>query len=315
MPNLEAFVDFNPEKDIPSLAQKVIFVTGGTAGLGKASVLALAKHEPAHIYFSGRNAEAAKSLVDEVRSISPSVGMTFVKMDMTSLASVKQACNAKFSHNRLDLLICNAGVMFIPPGLSQDGFENHFAINHLAHAMIIQQLLPVMAKTATMPNSDVRIVSLTSTGWMAHPWHGVIFSTLRTTQEGFMGASYRYGQSKLANIIYPAELARQYPDSKINFVSVHPGASHTDLTTTISFGHKIMMKIIFWFLGVSLMEVAQGRLSQLWAAAGAKKEQLVNGGYYMPVGRLSNDRLDKTARSEQLAKELWTYTEDVLAKF
>jgi NAD(P)-dependent dehydrogenase (short-subunit alcohol dehydrogenase family) len=88
---------------------------------------------------------------------------------------------------------CNAGVMFIPPGLSEDDFENHFAINHLAHAMIIQQLLPIMTNTAQLPNSDVRIVSLASTGWMAHPWHGVAFSTLRTTQEGFMGSSYRYG--------------------------------------------------------------------------------------------------------------------------
>jgi hypothetical protein len=76
-----------------------------------------------------------------------------------------------------------------------------------------------------------------------------------------------------------------------------------------------MMKIIFFFLGVSFMEIEQGRLSQLWAAAGAKKDELVNGGYYMPVGRLSNDRLDKTAKSTKLADELWTYTQDVLAKF
>jgi NAD(P)-dependent dehydrogenase (short-subunit alcohol dehydrogenase family) len=83
--------------------------------------------------------------------------------------------------------------MFIPPGLSEDGFEKHFAINHLAHAMIIQQLLPVMAKAAEMPNSDVRLVLLTSTAWMSHPWHGITFSTLRTPQTGFMGGIYRYG--------------------------------------------------------------------------------------------------------------------------
>lgn len=83
--------------------------------------------------------------------------------------------------------------MFIPPGLSSDGFENHFAINHLAHAMIIQQLLPVMIKTAQLPNSDVRLLSLTSTAWMSHPFDGVTFSTLRTPQKGFMGSSFRYG--------------------------------------------------------------------------------------------------------------------------
>lgn len=75
------------------------------------------------------------------------------------------------------------------------------------------------------------------------------------------------------------------------------------------------MAIVFWFLGVSIMEEKQGRLSQLWAAAGAKKDELVNGGFYMPIGRLSDDRLDKTAKSPELGSELWTYTQDVLAKF
>lgn len=64
-----------------------------------------------------------------------------------------------------------------------------------------------------------------------------------------------------------------------------------------------------------MMEEDQGRLSQLWAAAGARNDQLVNGGFYMPVGRWSDDRLDETAKSLELAQRLWTYTQDVLAKF
>jgi NAD(P)-dependent dehydrogenase (short-subunit alcohol dehydrogenase family) len=122
-------------------------------------------------------------------------------------------------------------------------------------------------------------------------------------------------QAKLANILYAAEFARRYPDSKIKSVSVHPGGVNTDLTTTISFAHRLLVRIVFFFMRVTFMEIDQGRLSQLWAAAGATKEQLVNGGYYMPVGRLSNDRLDKTAKSLKLAGDLWAYTQDVLAKF
>jgi NAD(P)-dependent dehydrogenase (short-subunit alcohol dehydrogenase family) len=155
-------------------------------------VVALAKHSPTQIYFSGRNAEAAKSLISEVKNLNSTVGMTFIKMDMESLSSVKRAC-CQFSHGRLDILMCNAGVMFIPPSLSQDGFEQHFAINHLAHAMIIEQLLPIMEKTAENPGSDVRLISLTSTAWMSHPMQGVTFPTLTTPQKGFMGASFRYG--------------------------------------------------------------------------------------------------------------------------
>jgi hypothetical protein len=72
--------------------------------MGKASVLALARHNPAHIYFSGRNTESAKSLVANVQKSNPLVGITFVKMDMASLAFVKRACTTDFTHNRLDLI-------------------------------------------------------------------------------------------------------------------------------------------------------------------------------------------------------------------
>ncbi|RAO66617.1 uncharacterized protein BHQ10_002629 [Talaromyces amestolkiae] len=314
MPNLEQYVNFNPEKEIPELDGKVIFITGGTSGLGRASVIALAKHNPAHIYFTGRNNKAAQELIDEVQTGKPSVKLTFVKMDMTSLVSVKEACK-EFVHDRLDVLMCNAGVMFIPAGVSKDGFELHFAINHLAHAMIIQELMPVLKNTASQPNSDVRVLCLTSTAWKGHSSDGITFSTIRTPQKGFMGSSFRYAQSKLANIMYAAELARQYPNTNIKFISVHPGAVNTHLTTSIPWHLRLITSIVLLFMGVTFIEEDQGRLSQLWAAAGAKENELVNGGFYMPVGRFCNDRLDKTANSTELSQRLWTFTADVLSKF
>ncbi|KAI0384866.1 oxidoreductase [Hypomontagnella monticulosa] len=313
MPAMSGFVNFDPEKDIPSLQGQVIFVTGGTSGLGRASVEALAKHDPAHIYFTGRNTQAGDSLIAEVKETNPSVGMTFVKMDMNSLSSVKKAC-AGFTHDRLDLLMCNAGIMDKPPAVSDDGFEIHFAVNHLAHAMIIRQLLPVMAKTAELPNSDVRLIALTSAGWRGHPRNGISFSTIRSKQEDLtlLGFNLRYGQSKLANIIYAAEIARRYP--KIKSVSVHPGVVATDLVNTLSPMRKAFVLTTNKLLGGELWDEKKGRLSQLWVAAGAKRDELVNGAYYMPVGVLSNDKLDKTAKSEELARELWSWTDDVLAK-
>lgn len=83
--------------------------------------------------------------------------------------------------------------MYQPSGVSVDGYETHFATNHLAHGMIIQQLLPTMLKTAELPGSDVRIVALTSLGWMLHPRGGILFDTIRTAQEGIFGAEFQYG--------------------------------------------------------------------------------------------------------------------------
>ncbi|KAI1411225.1 oxidoreductase [Hypoxylon sp. FL1857] len=313
MPTMSGFVNFNPEKDIPSLRDRVIFVTGGTAGLGRASVEALAKHEPAHIYFTGRNEQAGESLIAEVKKTNPSVGLTFLKMDMASLSAVKKAC-AQFSHERLDLLMCNAGIMDKPPALSEEGYEIHFAVNHLAHAMIIQQLLPVMLRTAELPNADVRLIILTSVGWQFHPKNGIAFDTLQTKQEGLtiLGFQQRYGQSKLANVLYAAEFARRYPSIKA--VSAHPGVVATDLVNTLPPARKAFVYVVNWLMGVSVVDEMKGRMSQLWVAAGAKRDELVNGAYYMPVGVMSNDKLNRTAKSEDLARKLWTYTEDVLSK-
>jgi len=89
--------------------------------------------------------------------------------------------------------MCNAGIMASPPALSKDGYEIQFATNHLGHAMLIQELLPLMLTTAKSPSSDVRIVCLTSDGWKGHPANGVSFSTIKTTQDGAFGGWIRYG--------------------------------------------------------------------------------------------------------------------------
>lgn len=119
-------------------------------------------------------------------------------------------------------------------------------------------------------------------------------------------------QSKLANIMYAAEVARRYPNIKA--VSVHPGVVSTDLVQGLPPMRRIFVLSTNRLLGGELWDEKKGRLSQLWVAAGAKREQLVNGAYYMPVGVLSNDKLDKTAKDEALARELWSWTNDVLAK-
>ncbi|KAH8882957.1 NAD(P)-binding protein [Thozetella sp. PMI_491] len=309
MPAMSGFVNWTAEKDLPSFKGKVLFVTGATAGLGRESVLALAKRNPDHIYFTGRNAKAGASLIEAVGKIDPAVGVTFLELDMTSLPSVKSAM-AKFTHDRLDILMCNAGIMAAPPELTKDGFELQFGVNHLAHAMIIDQLLPVLQRTADLPNSDVRIISLTSEGWSGHPAGGVIFDKLRTPMEMFFGSWIRYGQSKFANIVYAAELARRYP--KILAVSVHPGVVSTGLVTNLNPVKKSFVHVSNLFLGRFLMEPEQGAYSQLWLT-GVERDKIVPGGYYKPIGVLS--KTDKTAESPEVAAKLWEWTHEALAGF
>lgn len=120
-------------------------------------------------------------------------------------------------------------------------------------------------------------------------------------------------QSKFASIIQVAELARRHPT--ITSVVVHPGVVETELVTTLPPLRRKLVEISSRILIGRMMTPEQGRLSQLWAAAGASKNDLQNGAYYMPVGVLSNGKLDKPAKDEVLAKKLYEWTEEVLAKY
>jgi NAD(P)-dependent dehydrogenase (short-subunit alcohol dehydrogenase family) len=289
-------MNFNPDNDIPPLTGKVILITGGTffstlqaffltlhqlrplligtGGLGKGSVLALAKHDPDHIYFTGRNVQRAQAVIAEAQKAIPGSRLTFLQCDFASLAATKAGMQM-FALDRLDVLVCNAGVMAQPAQTSKDGYEIQFATNHLAHALLIKLLLPIMLQTAELHGSDVRIITLTSVGWRGYPKGGVVFQTLNSTQDfGALGPWRRYGQSKLANILYAAELARQHP--QLTCVSVHPGVVATDLVNTLGVRDKLMVYAgNKWKLNTE----SEGVLNQLWAATTADRAKLVNGAF------------------------------------
>ncbi|KAL0571555.1 hypothetical protein V5O48_010404, partial [Marasmius crinis-equi] len=229
---------FDPKKDVPDLTGKVFFVTGGTwfssstpnstttddtgtSGVGKETVLLLSQHQPEHIFFSGRDSRKADSVIEEAKAIAPNAQVTFIQCDLASLESVKEAA-AQFTSlsSRLDVLVCNAGIMAVPAALTKDGYEVQFGTNHVGHALLIKLLMPSLLRTADEPQSDVRIIILSSVGHRFHPSGGIRFDTLREP-DTIGNAGLRYGQSKLANVLYAKELARRYP--KITSVAVHPG--------------------------------------------------------------------------------------------
>ncbi|OHE99712.1 short-chain dehydrogenase/reductase family Oxidoreductase [Colletotrichum orchidophilum] len=336
----------------PRILQHTTNNPTGTAGLGKSTILALLAHNPSHIYFSGRSHSSAKVLIETAaaaaassssspssKSSTPTTDtttttitattttatiqppLTFVPLDQTSLPSIRAAIKQHFTHTRLDILINNAGIMAGAPSLSADGYEIQFATNHLGHAMLVRELLPVLQRTADgtlssgddgEPPADVRIVNLTSVGYQAHPSDGISFATLKTTQAGppVLGQWIRYGQSKLANILYTRELARRHP--KITTVAVHPGVVGTGLVTNQGRLNRLLVYLPNKLMGSPVLTPEQGCWNQVWAAAAAKKTDLVNGGFYMPVGHLADDKLDKTATDDELAGTLWRWTQDVL---
>ncbi|CAI4213532.1 unnamed protein product [Parascedosporium putredinis] len=103
-----------------------------------------------------------------------SVPVTFLQCDLGSAASVREAAD-KFlaaSSSRLDVLVANAGVMSVPPGLTADGHEVQWGTNFFGHAVLIHLLLPAMVRTAELPGADVRLLLATSQGHGLHPVRG-----------------------------------------------------------------------------------------------------------------------------------------------
>lgn len=290
---------------IPDLSGKVVFITGGTAGLGKSSIAELAKHNPAHIYFSGRNSNNASRVIEEIETKVPNAQLTFIPCDLASFASIDEAGKLFASKSqRLDILICNAGIMAVPADVTTDGYEIQFGTNHLGHALLIKHLLPTMLKTSEA-YGDARIVSVTSMGFRGALSPGIRFNDLKSKQDILVGGRWiRYFQSKLANILYASEIARRCPS--ISVAAVHPGIIKTDLLNSLGLAERTLVAVIT--IG-TILTLEQGVQNQLWAATVDKKD-LQSGAYYEPVGQLGKP--SKYSQDKHLATELWDWTQKQL---
>ena len=246
----------------------------------------------------------------DVQSAHPAVRTTYLECDQTSLRSVEAAAQ-KFlaTAPQLDTLICNAGIMAKDAALTKDGYELHFGINHVAHALLIKMLLPALEKTAQQ-GGDARVVFLSSVGFRFTPPGGIVFDQLKTTQDmWFAGRWRRYGQSKLASVVYAAELARRHP--KVTTASVHPGViGETNLwNTELSLPNKLLL----WAGTVGqAVPTSEGVKNTFWAATTAR-QNLSSGGYYEPIGKVGKPTTD--SESPELRERLWNWTQKELEPF
>jgi NAD(P)-dependent dehydrogenase (short-subunit alcohol dehydrogenase family) len=201
--------------------------------------------------------------------------------------------------------------MASPYSLTKEGYEIQFGTNHLGHALLTKLLLPVMLETAKQPGADVRIVTLSSMGHHIAPSEGIMFDQHALEKQNTWR---RYGASKLANILYTRSLATHYP--QLTCVSLHPGVILTDLFNNLR--SNPFMTVGLWLYGLIGMflpghyrSAVDGAKNQTWAAT-VKKEELVNGGFYKPIGTLNGG--SKWARDEGLQGRLWEWTEGELER-
>jgi NAD(P)-dependent dehydrogenase (short-subunit alcohol dehydrogenase family) len=260
--------------DIPDQSGRVVVVTGANGGLGLETARALAA-AGAHVVMAARDPEKTAAAEKSIRETHPSALLEIVPLDLGSLASVKQAAGRILAaHDRIDLLVNNAGVMACPERRTLDGFEMQFGVNHLGHFAFTAHLLPALLRAPA-----ARVVSVTST---AHHM-GRAVDPDNPHLRGNYGAWKAYGQSKLANFHFALGLQRRFEAAGVAAASLvaHPGLSDTGLqaTSVDASGGGATQRFFHVLARRTGMTAARGALPQLRAATDPKAK---GGEFYGP---------------------------------
>lgn len=296
------------------LVGKRILVTGVSSGIGFEVARALAAHG-AHVVGTVRNREKGENVAVPIKEAAKDSGgeLELVELDLASLRSIRDCADGLRSDGRpLDVIIANAGILGVPFGQTEDGFEMHFGTNYLGHFALLQQIAPLLSVGG-------RLVATSS---QAH----------RTTDVDIADPNFErrpydkwvaYAQSKTANALWAVEFDRRHRHRGIRAASVEPGMSATNVARVLSEDEKQEI-----FSGVhkaraeanlpakEMKSAAQAAATTVWAAIVAGAEQIA--GRYIedcavtPVNDTPNpfaDGVRSYALDADKAKRLWTKSE------
>jgi NAD(P)-dependent dehydrogenase (short-subunit alcohol dehydrogenase family) len=266
-------------------SDKTIMITGCSSGIGVETAKALFE-TGATLYLTARNLSKAKSALG---SLVESERVHLLECDLNSLASVRKCAETFLAqHSRLNILICNAGIMACPEGTTADGFETQLGTNHLSHFLLIQLLLPTLVKSTTK-DFESRVVVLSS---LAHRMGGVNLDNL--SLKGEYHPWLAYAQSKTANIYCANELDRRYGSQGVHAWAVHPGLIFTGLMTNVD-----QAMLDHWNSDPTVKNVTksveQGAATTVWAATAKALEG--QGGKYLEECQISKPMPEGAAES------------------
>ena len=199
---------------------KVVLVTGSTDGIGKQTAHILAS-KGARVLLHGRNPSKGEMVQEEIRRTTETLGLQFFQAELSSAQEIQElADQIKESHDRLDVLINNAGTFERDRKVTEDGLETTFAVNYLAQFRLVHELLDLLKRSASG-----RIVNVASaTHWNART---VDWSHLQG-EEHYDGYK-AYAQSKLAVVLFTYALARRLEGTGMTANCLHPGVIKTKL--------------------------------------------------------------------------------------
>jgi retinol dehydrogenase-12 len=208
------------------LSGRTFLVTGGNTGIGLATVMALAGRG-GRVHLAARSAEKGNAAVARVKAATGSDEVRFLQLDLADLAAVRASAAAFLALDEpLHGLINNAGVAG-RHGLTRDGFELMFGVNHLGHFALTTALLPRLTDSAGSEGAlGARIVNVSSDAHYAA--RGIDYGRLRRPSRAITGMP-EYAVSKLCNVLFTQELARRLEGTPVTSYALHPGMVASDI--------------------------------------------------------------------------------------
>ncbi|XP_038075806.1 retinol dehydrogenase 12-like [Patiria miniata] len=283
---------------------KTVLITGANTGLGKETARDLARRG-ARVIVACRDIAKAEEAVADIRKDTGSDNLVVVKLDLASLASVREcAKKIKAEEPRLNILINNAGIMMCPEWKTEDGFEMQFGVNHLGHFLLTNLLLDLIKSSA-----PARIVNVSSIG---HELFGKMW-----WDDINMRANYdpmaAYGQSKLANVLFTRELGKRLKGTGVTTYVLHPGNVYTNLIQYMMDGVTFRWRIMAWVMSTPLGRFmtktpVQGAQTSIYCAV-AEELAETTGLYFSDCAPA---KASKLAMDDDAARRLWELSAEMV---
>ncbi|MCI0817168.1 MAG: SDR family oxidoreductase [Chloroflexi bacterium] len=280
------------------MKDKTVVVTGGNNGIGLETAVGLSKLG-AHVVITARNQAKGEAALADIKDRSQNGSVQLMLADFASLSSIRDfAANFKKDHDRLDVLVNNAGGVNTSRSETQDGFETTFGVNHLGYFLVTNLLLDMLKASA-----PARVVSVSS---RAHERRkGMNFDDLNSKQS-YSGMGV-YGDSKLANVLFTYELARRLKGSGVTANCLHPGVVRSGFGQNNGGFISFAFKSFYTLLTPVTKSNAQGAKTSIYLASSPEVEG-VTGKYFADSKETPSS---PASHDEEAAKRLWEISEQM----
>jgi dehydrogenase/reductase SDR family protein 13 len=272
------------------LRGKTFVVTGANTGIGRATAEALALRG-GRVVFCGRSEARTMPVLEALRARDAEVDVDFVPMDLASLANVARAAEVLLEREpRIDVLLLNAGLAG-HQGVTEDGFEVQFGVNHLGHYLLTRRLMDRVVES-----QPARIVVVASRNHLKVP--GLDFDAVRKPTATTI-ALHEYGVSKLANVLFARELGRRLDGTGVTTYSLNPGRVASDVWRRIPWPFGALFKL-------TMLSNEEGARTSLYCAT-EPSIATETGRYYESC---KHSKTHPLVDDEALALELWDRSEE-----